>query len=118
MREVGVIGRLPGRRSAVATAINHNATLIDCDEVVWIIGTAVRGIARTERSCGISRPGAVRGKFLIWDLEGRRFKSGGESEHVLEFPLLERGGLIGILVPRDQKLCLPAYPQGSQQRKS
>jgi hypothetical protein len=91
MREVGVIGWLPGRRSAVATAINHNATLINCDEVVWIIGTAVGGIARAEVGCGISRPGAVRGEFLIRNLEGRRFKSGRESEHVLELALLERG---------------------------
>jgi hypothetical protein len=90
MSEVGVIGRLPGRCSAIATAVDDNATLIDRDEIVWIIGTAVRGITRTESGCGTSRTCAVSGEFFIGDFERRRFKSGRESEHVLELPLLKR----------------------------
>jgi hypothetical protein len=38
---MGIVGRLPGRRGAIATTINHNAALIDSDEVVRIIGTTV-----------------------------------------------------------------------------
>jgi hypothetical protein len=86
---MGFIGRLPGRRGAIATAINHNAALIDGDEVVRIIGSAVRGIARTKSVSGTSRTGAVSGELLIRDFQGRRFKAGREREHVLEFPLLE-----------------------------
>jgi hypothetical protein len=89
--EMGVIGRLPGRRCAITTAVNHDTTLIDSDEVVRIVGPSMRGITGTEGICGTSRTCAVSGEFLIRDFEGRRFEARGEREHVLEFPLLEKG---------------------------